>query len=665
MSAIFAIYQLDERPVSQHDLERMAGIMAHRGPDDSKLWLEHNVGLGHRMLWTTPESLDERLPRKDTASNLAITADARLDNRDDLIARLQGDTRITDSELILRAYERWGDDCVQYLLGDFVFVIWDARRQKMFCARDHFGVKHFCYYYRPRETFVLASEIKALMTVLEVPPRLNELIVADNLLPIFEDRESTLYEGVLRLPAAHTMTVSREGLSTRRYWSPDLAREVRYRTNEEYEDNFRELFTEAVRCRLRSAFPVGSMLSGGLDSSSISCVAGKIKAQQGGPPLHTFSGIFPGLVEASPAIDERRYVNAVLASGEFQPHFVPVDNISPLTDIDKILWHLDNSLPAANMYMDWAIFKSAAQEGVRTIFSGNDGDTIVSYGHNDLSDFLRRGWLRTFTKETIALHRGRPFKFRKFKKFLSNFVFGPVIHPMIPEWMLQVWRALHGRPRHVPEPDQQDTYWSGRPICKNFARRIDLSERFWRLQNASFAGRMTTRELQWFGVSSGLNSFLVETYEKAAGAFGIEPRHPFFDRRLVEFCLALPPGQRLQNGWTRSIFRRAMNGILPPEVQWRKDKSNLSAGITLGLIKFERETLERVLLREPEGIRDYIDIPALETVYLRYLERPMEHLEDGFSIQLIANMALWLRHIKKSINNNYRTTEPALSLIDS
>ncbi len=667
MSAIFGIYNSDGKSVTRQDLERMMGSLAHRGPDGADLWSEKHIGLGHCMMWVTPESLQEHLPFEDKNGHLCITADARLDNRNELINLLRLDNRpaqgISDSELILAAYERWGEGCPERLLGDFVFAIWDGRRQSVFCARDHFGIKHFYYYYRPRETFVLASEIKAILTVLEVPPRLNELIVADHLLPTFEDRESTLYEGVLRLPAAHSMTVSREGLTTRRYWTPDLSREVRYRTNGEYEDNFRELFTESVRCRLRSAFPVGSMLSGGLDSSSISCTAGKILSQEGRPPLHTFSGIFPSLAEASPSIDERHFVNAVLASGEFQPHFVRVDNISPLTDIDKVFWHLDNSLPAANMYMDWAIFKAAQQQGVRVLFSGNDGDSIVGYGYPDLVDFLRRGWLRTLAKETLARHRKRPMNVRKLKKFLWNLVFRPVIRPMVPEWTMQTWRVLHGRPRRL-KPSAQPAYWAERPICKDFAQRIHLSERFWDLQNASFPDGMTSRESQWFGIASGLDSFLVESYEKGGAAFGVEARHPFFDRRLVEFCLSLPPGQRLQNGWTRSILRRAMNGILPPEVQWRKSKSNLSAGVTLGLIKFDRETLDKVLLHEPELIREYVDVSALEAVYLRYLERPMEHLDDGFTIQLIVNMALWLRYTKQSFDENYQNKELTFSLID-
>jgi asparagine synthase (glutamine-hydrolysing) len=149
MSAIFGIYHLDGKPVAQDNVERMSEVLAHRGPDGSKIWLYENLGLGHRMLWTTPESLREILPLATADGNLVITADARIDNRDELIRLLglqnhQADT-ISDSELILTSYQKWGEQCPEKLLGDFAFAIWDARRQSFFCARDRFGVKPFYY----------------------------------------------------------------------------------------------------------------------------------------------------------------------------------------------------------------------------------------------------------------------------------------------------------------------------------------------------------------------------------------------------------------------------------------------------------------------------------------------------------------------------------------
>ena len=166
MSGIIGIHYLDGRPVDRENLTKMVDILAHRGPDGADIWVDGCVGLGHRMLWTTPESLIEKLPLENQRGDLVITADARIDNRDELIAALQINNRpsdkVVDSELILAAYEKWGEDCPEHLLGDFAFAIWDERRELLFCARDHFGVKPF-YYYFANNTFAFGSEIKALL----------------------------------------------------------------------------------------------------------------------------------------------------------------------------------------------------------------------------------------------------------------------------------------------------------------------------------------------------------------------------------------------------------------------------------------------------------------------------------------------------------------------
>ena len=162
MSGIAGLYHLDQHPVVASELCQMIKILAHRGPDSSDTWCQDSIGLGHCMLWTTAESLHEQLPL--VKGDLTITADARIDNRDELAQVLSLPDRplekIADSEFILAAYEQWGSDCPEHLLGDFAFVIWDGQKLPLFCARDHFGVTPFFYYHRPYKSFAIASEIK-------------------------------------------------------------------------------------------------------------------------------------------------------------------------------------------------------------------------------------------------------------------------------------------------------------------------------------------------------------------------------------------------------------------------------------------------------------------------------------------------------------------------
>lgn len=621
----------------------MSDILAHRGPDAKGTWVDRNVGLGHRMLWTTPESLHEHLPLNEKSSGLTITADARIDNREELYALLEIGkplAEISDSELILAAYEKWGERCAERLTGDFVFVIWDFRKHALFCARDPIGVKHFYYYYSPERFFAFASEIKALLGLRNVPQQLNELSVANHLLPTYEDRVNTLYQGILRLPANHNLLVGREALKLRQSWMPDLSRELRLRSDKDYAEAFREIFTEAVRCRLRSAFPVGSMLSGGLDSSSITCVAGRLLAEKGRDPLHTFSAIWPSIAQFNSKIDERAYMAAVIGQESVDPHYIYADQISPLDEWEKLFWHQDNAVAAPNMYMDWAIFKEAQRQGVRVLMGGTDGDTTVSYGYEDLADFVRRGWWIKLAKEVKSLSRNMPRRTNKFRKLIWDSAFDP----LIPEFMRQSWRVLHGRNRVIDRKATLPKYRRTRPINHDFAKRIGLKDHFWKLQDNSYPPNGRSREAHWNGITSGMWAYILESFEKAGAAQCLELRFPFFDKRLIEFCLALPPGQKLNNGWTRSILRRAMTGILPPEVQWRPTKGNLSAGVNLKLLEYERQILEETIFHKTEVIQDYVDVPAVQKIYRRYVSDPLGSSDDVFTLMLIVNLALWLRN---------------------
>ena len=488
MSAIAGLYRTDGRPVRAADLEPMLESLAHRGPDAKGVWNEGSVGLGHRMLRTTPESCHERLPLMNQARDLVITADARIDNRRELVAELgldgRPDAEISDSGLILSAYEQWGEDSAKRLLGDFAFAIWDGRKQTLFCARDHPGVKPF-YYHRSDRVFAFGTEIKALLSLPDVPRRLNQVRVADYLAGMFEDQTITFYRDVLRLPAGHCMTVSPRGVRVRAYYSLDPTREIRLRSDDEYAEAFRERFTEAVRCRLRSAFPVGGLLSGGLDSSSIVGTARRVLREEGTSRLHTFSAIFPDLPEADlRKIDERRFMEAVLAPGGLAPHYVRADRLSPLTDLKRVFWHQDEAVVAPNLYMHWALYDAASDQGVRVLLDGIDGDTTVSHGLEYLSELARTGKVRTLAREVIALSRRHNSPPRS-----VLWQFG--LRPLVPESMRHVWRAVRRRPR-----PSSTICTAIKPV---FAQRVGLAERTQSFQANRYASatHRERRALAW------------------------------------------------------------------------------------------------------------------------------------------------------------------------
>ncbi len=628
MSGIAGLYYLDGRPAEAGTVQAMLESISHRGPDSSGMWTNGPISLGHRMLWTTPESLHEKLPLVCESGNIVLTADARIDNRAELLSLL-GNGRpageVADSELIAQAYVKWGESCPERLIGDFAFVIWDARSRTLFCARDPMGVKPLYYYYGSN-LFAFGSEVKALLALRDIPRRLNEERVAELLALNWEDCEGTFYEDICRLPAATYALVGAAGIKKQRYWSLDPKRELHLPSEQAYAEAMREVFTEAVRCRLRSAFPVGSMLSGGLDSSSIVCTARQILTEEGRGPLHTFSDIFPDLAERFPRIDERPWIQAVVSPGGLEPHYINADGLNPL---DALLWSEDEPLPVPNNYISWFAFKEARRARVRVVLNGHDGDTVVSYGTGYLADLARSFKCVTLLSEARALatRRGMP---------LRRVLWSDGLKYLCPPSVRRAyWKLRQYSPAFVP---------FAIPINPVFAKRIGLAQRIRTLEGDPAALPRTAREGHCESLQDGLLMFSTELYDKAAAVHSLEPRLPFLDRRLVEFCLALPTSQKLHQGWNRFVLRRAMDGVLPPQVQWRTDKGNLGPNIDQGLFERNHDLLEKVALRNPQVIGEYMDLDGLRKAYKRYESRPTRPwADDVFTILIAVTLSHWLQ----------------------
>ena len=648
MSGIVGIHYLDERPVDGENLSKMVDILAHRGPDGADIWVDGCVGFGHRMLWTTPESLIEKLPLVNQRGDLVITADARIDNRDELIAALQTNNRpadkITDSDLILAAYEKWGEDCPQHLLGDFAFAIWDERKQILFCARDHFGVKPF-YYYFSNNTFVFGSEIKAIFCLSEVPRQVNEVRIGDYLIKNFDDTIITSYQDILRLPPAHSMKVSSAGIKIQNYWKLDPEKEIRLSSDEEYAQEFRRIFTEAVRCRLRSALPVGSLLSGGLDSSSITCVARKILAQEGKKILDTFSAIFDNNTEC----DERTFINAVLDGGNLKPHYVNGDERTPLSDIEKILWHQDEVFFAPGLpIMSWGLYGATKKEGVRVLLDGHDGDGVVSHGYGYLHELARQGrWLALAIEIRGVSKIYNQSAWETFWLYFYNYGMNSVSRKPF-RHLRRLRKAIRQRLfKGMSQSNQSEllSQWSDN-INPEFIERINLEERYRELQQSSMASLESARREHYKTITSGLQVHALEVLDKAAAAFSIEQRYPFWDKRLVEFCLAIPAEQKLNNGWSRMIMRRAMTNILPMEVQWRTSKMDFSPNLYHNLLVYDKSYLEDLIFGDLTAINEYVDIKALPGLYQRLRsQKDSQTSQNVFSIWQFVCLRLWLRLI--------------------
>ena len=614
MSSIAGVYLLDGSPVDPDRLKRMNDRLSHRGPDGSGLWCEGSVGLGHQMLWTTPESLHEKLPLE--ADGLVITADARVDNREELLPELGLREEVSDSEVILETYRKWGRDCVDRLLGDFAFVIWDKAKGELFCARDHMGVKPFYYYHEPGKIFAFATEIKALFAW-GVQKEINEVRIGDYLENLFEDREITFYLGILRLPAANFMVVNTSDLQKSLYWALDPKREIELGSDEEYEKAFREIFEKAVRCRLRSAFPVGSMLSGGLDSSSIVCMAREILPKD--RFLKTFSVVFNTVTQC----DERQYIESVLEKGGFQSYYIQGDMIGPLSDVEEALWHMDQPFSAPNLFLHWAMYKEARNQDSRILLDGIDGDNVVSHGIANITELVVRGRFFSMLYEVRCISRLVGISPRK---LLLRYA----LRPFVPNAVVELWHNFQG---------------GGEPNLANFefAKRICFIDRAKKQYRLRYKPSKTARLDQWLNLTWAIHQQMLEEANIAASAFSVEPRNPFYDIRIMEFCLALPSNQKLRNGITRRIMHMALRDILPELIYHRIKKTSLSPNFLHGILGHNKKVIEDLMINGGFCLNNYIDCPCLSESY-RKLKHSNELLAtDSHNIWLAAVLATWLR----------------------
>jgi asparagine synthase (glutamine-hydrolysing) len=598
MSGIFGLFNQDGAPVSDGELTDMASLLERRGPDRTGRWRDGAIGLGHTLLATTPEAVLEQLPLKHAETGCVIAADVRLDNRAELLAALDMEQRapsIGDAEIILTAYLGWGGACVERLLGDFAFAIWDPRRCTLFCARDHFGMRPLYYHHSPGRFLSFASEPRAILVLPQTPYRINEGRIADFLVNELEgiDKTSTFFEEVYRLPPAHTLTVTPGGMTQRRYWTLEPGPELRLPSNEAYAEAFLDVFREAVRCRLRAAGPVGSMLSGGMDSGSVVAVAREILAEEGRGPLPTFSAVGPDPATCV----ETRTIHAALTMEGLDPRLVRHDRLDALMpELEELTWELDEPFDG-HMTLPRALYLAAHRQGLKVLLDGVGGDVVLGEGSH-IARLLRRGrWLRAWH----AAAGQERFWGKAYPAWRALY------HSARSALATDGVRRLHRQllnPRRERQRLQRRIRDSW--IDPAFAERVRLAERLRTLDRHGRPGlslsygeeRAQTLDHPYLTVGR-------ERYDRVAAAVAVEPRDPFLDRRLVDFCVALPGEQKLGDGWPKSVLRRAMASRLPEAVRWRTGKEHLGYSFTLALLE-----------RTPQRIRPAIDNSDILTSFI-------------------------------------------------
>ena len=550
----------------------MLSRLKSRGPDGSRIWASGCVSLGQASLATTPEAVVEKLPLNHLESGCSITADARIDNRSELFEKLGLDrsaTRLGDGELILHAYLHWGEACPEHLLGDFAFAIWDAPHRRLFCARDAVGMRQLAYCHLPGRAFLFATEAAAVVRHKLAPAELNQRRIADFLdgLEAF-DLHDTFYKNVFRLPAAHAMSVNVDAVRTRRFRDFNPPPELRLKSDSDYQDAFLDVFRTATACRLRSPGPVGSMLSGGLDSGAVSAIAAEMLGAQGRGPLPTFSVVGPDAATCP----ETRAIHAVARIPGLDPHFLCFENMEAYQE-DLIRLTRQQSEPFdCYMGLPRLVYLAGQRSGLKVMLDGVASDVVFSAG-DQVAALLAAGQLHLAWREAHGHGRFWSSPKRQWKALGRG-----AFNAWAPDPLLAARRHLAWwlRDRDLPRHEV---------IASDFATRVDLLGRRRALRQAKFRPQDAEKRQQSRLI--GLTALAIgrERYDRVAGAAAIEPRDPFADLRVIDFCLSLPAPLLERDGWPKFVLRTALAGKLPDEVRWRKGRDHLGWPLAQALFR--------------------------------------------------------------------------------
>ena len=616
MSGIGGIYCFDGAPADDASLRVVAHGLERRGPDGHSEYKSASIAMVYRPFHTNRESRMETQPFVSDRGHV-VCWDGRLDNREELISILQNDLRDdrTDVAIVMAAYSKWGVDFLPKIIGDFALSFWDPLAQSLVLARDAIGPRTL-YYHKNEHRVIWSTELAPLLDLAGIPLEINDEYVAGFFTSLPEPG-LTPYRHINAVPPAHSVIISDGIVRTRRFWGLDPNREIRYRSDAEYEEHFRHLFREAVRCRLRVDGPVWSELSGGMDSSSIVCIAHDIlkNGETQASSLNTVSRVFDEAAKS----DERRYILPVEEK-------IGKKGLHLSEDTYRILAPLDpDYVPMVPSYVTniaaycKAVNNAMRETGSRVLLSGlGGGELLLGDGEQfpELADLLVQ-------LKLVSLHRRLRTWSEALNKSYSHLLWKQVILPLLPH-SLQFGRKRNSkRILHFYNRD--------------FVKRMHLRERMFGPRDVfGFplpGGRYQSRLFQFLPrqISSG---FWLELSD-------VQFSYPGTHRPLIEFLVAIPFEQRARPKEGKSILRRALRDLLPPELLYRTERRITIQSAAARAALRERERIREMFTHSRAAAHGYIDAAEV----LAACDERRKHPEM-FIISLLP-FEYWIRSFEK------------------
>jgi asparagine synthase (glutamine-hydrolysing) len=567
MSTIFGIIDKSGQNFDKDWLELMKTDLSHGSPDRTDTWSNEMAGMGNLLVFNTPESLTEILPYHHIESGLTICSDSRIDNRNILAEKLNISRPelklLSDSALILHAYQKWGHDCPGYLRGDFSFAIYDEPQHQLYLARDHFGMKPL-YYFEHSRYFIFSTELRGILALPFFNPELNLPWFLDFLINTTRKEFDTFYQGINLLPPGHHLSVKSGSARISKYWELIVPPKLKLTHDREYIEGYKFLFEQAVKSRTRSAFPVGAELSGGLDSSSITAIAQKDLATQGNQ-LHVFARVLPESVnsEISPfGNDESSEIQTVCDFCNIHHlHRVTMenqkinDNIAQVIDITKTPYRSNYATYNLNAH------KTARLAGVRTILSGHGGDQMV-------------------TSQAVFVYRNYIVK-RMYWQLFTDIRAKGTVHELDLLKSLKYLYKVYSLKTDFTKKRSENRKLFRFGIDRDFIEKYHLEDRFMHNRETEILAPGSLQDLIHKIIHRNMTDRVAIT-GVMAGNEQIEFRYPLFDVDLIQYYLAVPDSLKRKFRTGRYLHRMAMENELPQSIQWRTDKrTTINPGLDL------------------------------------------------------------------------------------
>ena len=621
MCGIAGIVNLDKSLFEKSLLEEMVRMQRHRGPDDRGLYIEKNIGLGHTRLSIIDLSKDAHQPMSNEDNTAFIIHNGEIYNylelRQELVNLGHNFKSRSDTEVILHAYEEWGEDCLKRFNGMWAFAILDSRKKILFCSRDRLGVKPF-YYHLTDEVFIFASEIKAILAHPKIKRKANDQSIFTYLCSGYgymDTSDDTFFEGIKQVKPGHYIILSIEDkkFSQKQYWNLEPRNRCGLAGEKEICEKFYNLFTDSIKLRLRSDVPVGVSLSGGLDSSSIACITAALLK---GNRLEAFSSCFD-----EEEADERRFIRPVLEKTKANANLIFTKSGDLFNEIENIIWHQEEPYSTLSIFPQWYVMKLAKEKGVKVLLTGQGGDEVLA-GYDKYYFYL-------FADLIYSLKLNAAFKemglYRSSKRGIDGIFASTakIIFSHITPQSLKNFLNYHVR-RDAPS-------YLNRDFASNHVNRIFNERRFVGILNNDLYNALKISPLP----------SLLHIDDRSSMAHSVESRSPFLDYRLVEYLFSIGPEYKIRGGVTKYILRKSLKGILPEEVRNRRDKMGFATPLERWFRTNLKDSVYGIINSKEFLSRPYFNHQGVLRTFESFLEGKEKN--SHYTIWSWVNLELWLR----------------------